>query len=62
MKIKGTATIEWEYTLYPKLYPKGSSLEEMLQIDKKNIEEDPSFLLENEDIKLTINLVPERKL
>lgn len=62
MKFK--ATITFEYNVYPKAYPDGSSVGKMIQIDKDNFEEDPEIIfamLEDTMYKVNIEEMEETK-
>lgn len=59
MKLRATMTVVYEYDVVKDHYPDGSTIKEILEIDKKGMEDDPDLFFdsENADIRVRIEEV-----
>jgi len=51
-----------EYEVDPSLYPKGSTPDAMRKIDEDNYNNDPSFILDADNLRISVEIVAEGEM
>jgi len=58
MKLKAVITIIYEYEPEKENYPPGSTIEDIIKIDKEGVEDDPELFLGSDNAEMEIKIEP----